>query len=108
MSDPIPALFRDARFAHPWRNYQARVLATLETHLQDDHLHVVAPPGSGKTVLGLEVLRRLARPALVLVPTITIREQWLERLRHDFLAGQNCDAEVSRDLLDPRSLTVST
>ena len=42
--------------------------------------HLVAPPGSGKTVIGLEIVRRLGRPALVLAPTATIQAQWSEKL----------------------------
>jgi superfamily II DNA or RNA helicase len=42
--------------------------------------HLVAPPGSGKTVIGLEIVRRLGRPALVLAPTATIQAQWAEKL----------------------------
>lgn len=76
--------FTGMRFRWPWRNYQARVLEALEGHLADRRLHVVAAPGSGKTVLGLELFRRLASPTLVLSPTRTIRDQWVERLR-DFL-----------------------
>ena len=41
---------------------------------------MVAPPGSGKTVIGLEIVRRLGRPALVLAPTATIQAQWREKL----------------------------
>lgn len=36
----------------------------------------MAPPGSGKTVVGLEVVRRVGEPALVLAPTTTIAHQW--------------------------------
>ena len=35
------------------------------------------PPGSGKTVVGLEIARRLARPTLVLGPNTAIQAQWL-------------------------------
>ena len=42
--------------------------------------HIVAPPGSGKTVVGLEIVRRLGRPALVLAPTATIQQQWSDKL----------------------------
>jgi superfamily II DNA or RNA helicase len=42
--------------------------------------HVVAPPGSGKTVVGLEMIRRLGQPALVLAPTTPIASQWAEKL----------------------------
>jgi superfamily II DNA or RNA helicase len=87
------------RFRWPWRDYQARVLQALEAHLGDRRLHVVAAPGSGKTVLGLEVFRRLARPTVVLSPTRTIRDQWVERLG-DFLDGADPAAQPwkSRDL----------
>ncbi len=64
-----------------WRPYQQRVLDAVEHHLGDDRLHIVAAPGSGKTILGIEVFRRLGRPALVLSPTRTIRNQWLYRLQ---------------------------
>lgn len=39
-------------------------------------LHLVAPPGSGKTLVGLELARRNGARALVLAPTATIRSQW--------------------------------
>ena len=38
--------------------------------------HLVAPPGSGKTLLGFEILRRLGAPALVLAPNSAIQAQW--------------------------------
>ena len=62
----------------------------MERHLDDDRLHVVAAPGAGKTTLSLEVFRRLGKPALVLTPTLTIRDQWLLRLR-DFLPESSSD-----------------
>ena len=110
---PTTLRFAEARFRHAWRPYQARILQTLDRHLHDDHLHVVAPPGSGKTVLGLEALRRLGRPALVLAPTLTIREQWITRLRDDFAVDEPADAlgtklclptwlENSRSLVEQR------
>jgi len=40
------------------------------------HTHIVAPPGSGKTVMGLEMIRRIGSPAAVLCPTAAIRAQW--------------------------------
>jgi len=56
------------KFKYSWRKYQQRVLDDLQDHLNDEHLHVVAPPGSGKTVLGLEVAIRLNNPTLILAP----------------------------------------
>jgi len=66
----------------PLRPYQARALAAFEADRAAGRTstHIVAPPGSGKTVIGLEVVRRLGRPALVLAPTATIQAQWGEKL----------------------------
>ena len=51
----------------------------------DRKLHVVAPPGSGKTVLGLHVWSELVKkPAVVLSPTSAIQSQWMERARDLF------------------------
>lgn len=103
----------ELRFRWSWRPYQARVLGTAEHHLRDDRLHIVAAPGAGKTTLGLEVFRRLGRPALVLVPTLTIREQWLRRLRDFAPASKGGGARpprswTSTDLRAPAFLTVTT
>lgn len=97
------------RFRWPWRDYQARVLEALETHLYNQRLHIVAAPGSGKTVLGLEVFRRLGRAAVVLSPTRTIRDQWLERLgdyvEHDEPARLPWTSRDLSDLKQFNSLT---
>ncbi len=97
------------RFRHEWRPYQARVLAELEPHVADGHLHVVAAPGAGKTILGLEVIRRLDRRALVVTPTLTIRNQWVERFRELFAApGVDVAGLVSVELRAPAAITVTT
>lgn len=96
------------QFTGSWRDYQARVLAEFESHLDDQRLHVVAAPGAGKTVLGLEIVRRLARPALVFAPSLAIRDQWRERLCPLFMPELPDIKDVSRDLADPRTLTLST
>ena len=104
--DSFPA---DVQFRLTWRAYQAAVLAELEQHVADGHLHVVAAPGSGKTVLGLEVVRRLNRPALILSPTLTIRNQWIERLVSLFMPpGSRCPDWVSTDVRRPGMLTAAT
>lgn len=105
----ITALPPGTEFRLPWRPYQARVLGELEDHLSDGRLHVVAAPGSGKTVLGLEVMRRLGSPALVLAPTLTIRDQWVQRFVDLFLPpGSTRPDWISTDLRKPGFLTVAT
>ena len=64
------------RFSGTLRTYQAEVLDRLAPG-GDDPLHIVAPPGSGKTLLGLLLAAREGHRALVLSPTVTIRQQWL-------------------------------
>src|SRR5215469_13869373 len=96
-------------FQKSWRAYQARLLDHLDGYLGDKRLHLVAAPGSGKTVLGLEVMRRVNQPTLVLAPTITIRDQWIDRLVELFLPpGNGAPAWVSTDLRSPAFLTVAT
>ena len=86
-----------------------RVLDELQDHLEDAKLHIVAAPGSGKTVLGLEIMRELGKPALILSPTLTIRNQWTERLFEMFLDRAVIDQEeISYDLNDPKIMTCST
>lgn len=96
-------------FQKTWRTYQARLLGHLDSYLDDKRLHIVAAPGSGKTVLGLEVVRRIDQPTLVLTPTITIRNQWADRLVDHFLpAGEPRPPWVSTELKHPALLTIAT
>lgn len=95
-------------FKGKWRDYQARVLDEMDEHFGDRRLHVVAAPGAGKTVLGLEIVRRIGRPALVFAPTIAIRDQWEQRLCPLFLDAPPAVASISRDLDSLRELTLTT
>ncbi|MDF7801337.1 DEAD/DEAH box helicase family protein [Pontiellaceae bacterium B1224] len=73
--------YHSLKFRHDWRPYQKRVLDAIDHHLSDQRLHVVAAPGAGKTVLGLETFRRLRKRTFILAPTRIIRDQWLMRLK---------------------------
>lgn len=96
-------------FQRTWRAYQARVLEHLNSYLDDRRFHLVAAPGSGKTVLGLEVIRRIGQPTLVLTPTITIRDQWADRLVQHFLPkGEDRPHWMSTNLRRPSQLTIAT
>ena len=95
-------------FQGQWRSYQKQVLDELSTHLHNNHLHIVAAPGSGKTILGLEVMRRLGKPALVLAPTITIRNQWAQRLSMFLPAGSPQPDWISYDIKSPQLVTIIT
>ncbi len=99
---------KSIKFKYNWRAYQQRVLNELEDHLKDKHLHVIAPPGSGKTVLGLEVAIRLNKPTLILAPTIAIRNQWIQRFCELFLQTTQTPDWISRDIRKPKFMTVVT
>jgi superfamily II DNA or RNA helicase len=95
-------------FKYKWRSYQQRVLSSLDEQLQNRHLHLIAPPGSGKTVLGLEVMLRLNAPTLILAPTLAIKNQWLERFLELFLQQVEVPDWISTDLKNPKFLTITT
>ena len=99
---------KHAQFCFPWRPYQARVLQELESHLDDNHLNIVAAPGSGKTILGLEVMLRINKPTLILAPSIAIRNQWVTRFLDHFLQTSETPEWISYDIKEPQFLTVST
>ena len=77
--------FLKVHFRGKFRDYQQRVLENSKKHLKDGKVNIVAAPGSGKTVLGLELICRLGSPCIILSPTTAIREQWGERLIELFL-----------------------
>lgn len=95
-------------FCFPWRSYQKEVLEKLDDHLQNKHLHLVAPPGSGKTVLGIEVMLRLNEPTLIIAPTIAIRNQWVQRFTELFLQTENIPSWISTNIKEPQFMTVTT
>lgn len=95
-------------FVGQWRDYQKRVIGEADDHFSDGKLHLVAAPGAGKTVVGLELVRRIGRPALIFSPTTAIREQWVERIVPLFLSEPPSPDEISRSLDDPRVMTIAT
>ncbi len=102
-------MFQNLQFQGKWRSYQQAILDDLESHIEDEKLHIVAAPGAGKTILGLEVLRRIGKPCLILTPTITIKHQWASRLKQAFLTDKKlADEMISTNILTPKLITLST
>ena len=97
------------KFKWTWRAYQARVLENAEKYVKDGKVHIVAAPGSGKTTLGIELIRRLNENVLILAPSVTIREQWVARIKEGFLLeGVDGDSLISQNLKEPKAITVAT
>ena len=94
-------VFSRVSFRGSFRSYQQAVLDEAERYLADKKLHIVAAPGSGKTVLGLELIRRVGKRALILSPSVTVRQQWGERFEELFLPdGEKRADYVSGELGD--------
>ncbi|HET8756151.1 MAG TPA: DEAD/DEAH box helicase family protein, partial [Solirubrobacteraceae bacterium] len=76
-------LFDDLSFGGTWRRYQNAAVAAFERDRAAGRrrTHLIAPPGSGKTLLGVEIVRRIGRRALVLTPNSAIQMQWPRTVR---------------------------
>jgi superfamily II DNA or RNA helicase len=59
------------------RNHQLNVIKTVS---KKDFGVIVAPPSSGKTVIGLKIIADKAQPALIIVHRKQLLEQWIERI----------------------------
>jgi superfamily II DNA or RNA helicase len=69
--------FDSLELRYDWRKYQRLVLDLVEERDPAKRtFHVVAAPGSGKTLVGIETARRLGSPAVTFSPTTTIQGQW--------------------------------
>jgi superfamily II DNA or RNA helicase len=75
--------FAELAFGGQWRRYQRLALEAFERDRAAGRrrTHIVAPPGSGKTLLGVELVRRIDRRALVLAPNSAVQAQWLRSVR---------------------------
>jgi superfamily II DNA or RNA helicase len=77
----IPESIQDDRHAHPvrietniqTRGYQER---TIRLALEAGGGVIVAPTGSGKTTMGIELASRLGQRCLVLVKSLDLARQW--------------------------------
>ncbi len=73
--------FDDCAFRGTFRRYQVLALDAVERirAAGERQAYVVMPPGAGKTILGLEIARRVGRRTLVLTPNTAVQGQWLRQ-----------------------------
>ncbi len=83
------------QFKGAFRDYQKKILDQATTYLKDKKIHIVAPPGSGKTTLGIELIRRLGKRALIISPRLVIRNQWIQRIEEAFLLDHSITLSTS-------------
>lgn len=98
-------MWEDVRFDGTFRDYQQRILDESDRYLRQGRLHIVAPPGSGKTILGLELVRRAGAAALVFSPTVAIAGQWIDRFTTHFTGGAHTASQQLRQPADLTSVT---
>ncbi|MGV7107479.1 TOTE conflict system archaeo-eukaryotic primase domain-containing protein [Flavobacterium sp. U410] len=60
------------------RNHQQKVIETISKKVFGV---IVAPPGSGKTIMGLKIIADKKQPALIVVHRKQLLEQWQERVQ---------------------------
>src|SRR4051794_41897067 len=101
--------FEELSFGGEWRRYQRAALAAFERDLKhgNTNTHIVAPPGSGKTLLGVELIRRVDKRALVLAPNQAIQQQWPRAVaqftRDRRAAGELAGADPAKPIPCPSS-----
>ena len=107
----VLAPFPQLEFQGALRPSQRDVVALARQKLAsgtERRLHIAAPPGSGKTVLGLYIWAHVVRrPAVVLSPNSAIQAQWAARLDL-FQDRAATEALVSTDPAQPGFLTSLT
>ncbi len=59
------------------RDYQKEA---VEAWMRDRKGVIVLPTGAGKTIVAMEIIRRLSVSTLVVVPTLALLDQWMEKL----------------------------
>lgn len=60
------------------RSYQEDVIKAVS---KKDFGVIVAPPGSGKTIMGLKIIAEKRQPALIIVHRKQLFDQWMERIQ---------------------------
>lgn len=75
------------KFKHKLYHYQKDVLNVFQKEVErwDKKIHIVAPPGSWKTIMGIEMLTKIDWNHLILVPNITLQYQWKDKIKTLFL-----------------------
>ena len=89
-------------FAFELRDYQEEAVRALVRHTQGA---AVLPCGAGKTVIGAGAIARCQQPALVLVHTHDLLEQWRDTLRAALGVEPGV---VSEGRVEPAAVTVAT
>src|SRR5687768_11139206 len=86
----LAARLAQTNYRRPFRRYQSLALQAFERRhaAGERRAYIVLPPGAGKTVLGLEIGRRLGQRVVALCPNTAVQAQWLHQWQ-DFQPAPN-------------------
>src|SRR5260370_19120522 len=81
----LTTVFAQVAFAGKLRRYQSMALDAFDKARANGRrrAYLVLPPGAGKTLVGLEIARRLGNRCLVLGPNTAIQQQWVAQGQAD-------------------------
>lgn len=73
--------FSDRALIYELRPYQKKVIDAFNAKIKDNSgkFHVVAPPGAGKTILGISLLLESNNRGVVFSPNSAIQSQWIKK-----------------------------
>lgn len=107
--------FEKLKFKYEFRKHQRMMLEKFqklrkECKSKTFKFQLVSPPGSGKTIVGLEMAVRIGKPALIICPNTAIQGQWADKL---YMFSSENDKEelkkiVSTDANDIKLINVFT
>lgn len=71
----------DRELLYTLRSYQEEILSLFDgERAQNSHnLHIVAPPGAGKTIMGIGIMLKSGRKTVVFSPNAAIQMQWVDK-----------------------------
>ena len=82
------SLYEGVAFKGTFRRYQQRVLDNAKQYIAKGKVNIVASPGRGKTILGLELIRRCGTACLIVSPTVATRDRWGKQFKEYFLKDE--------------------
>ena len=98
----IPRIYQKHAYDLMLKNYKEK---------NDHTFHIVAPPGSGKTILGLLLLLKLKEKTFILSPNRTIANQWEEKFKSfavDTINNKDCTKLISSDIKNNPEILTTT
>jgi superfamily II DNA or RNA helicase len=83
----------------PYQEASIKCFSKVLKEKKQNSFYLLAPPGSGKTILALIMAEKIAAPALVLSPNATIEQQWINSIKNNYVCLDNTLQAFERSIL---------